>query len=96
MFRPFALKLYELHLGGKTAQQLSEETGIPLDRIEVRLRVAELYLNMERSRRQERRAEAGTETMSQVDRSLVSQGASPTSVQTAPAAWKSAARTASP
>jgi hypothetical protein len=42
--RPFALQLLEQHWNGKTVEQLSCETGIPSERIEMRLRAAMAYL----------------------------------------------------
>ncbi len=39
----FAFHVYRRYLRGETPQQLSTEVGIPLDRIERRLRVAERY-----------------------------------------------------
>lgn len=41
---PFALQLLEQHWNGKTVEQLSRETGIPSDRVEMRLNAAEVYL----------------------------------------------------
>ena len=41
---PLALQLLEQHWTGKTVEQLSRETGIPSDRIEMRLNAAEVYL----------------------------------------------------
>jgi hypothetical protein len=41
---PFALQLLEQHWNGKTVEQLSRETGIPSDRIKMRLNAADLYL----------------------------------------------------
>ena len=40
MVKPFAIELYEEYQSGKTAQQLAQETGIPLERIKLRLRAA--------------------------------------------------------
>ncbi len=42
--RPFAVQLYQQFRGGKTALELARETGIPLERIEQRIRAAEVYL----------------------------------------------------
>ena len=42
--RPFAIQLYQQFRGGKTALELATETGIPLERIEQRIRAAEIYL----------------------------------------------------
>ncbi len=44
MLKPFALQLLEEHRNGKTVEQLSRETGIPADRIEMRLKAAVAYL----------------------------------------------------
>ncbi len=41
---PLALQLLEQHWTGKTVEQLSLETGIPPERIEMRLHAAEVYL----------------------------------------------------
>ena len=41
---PVALQLLEEHWNGKTVEQLSRETGIPSDRVEMRLNAAEVYL----------------------------------------------------
>jgi len=41
---PFALQLLEQYWKGKTIEQLSRETGIPADRVGMRLNAAELYL----------------------------------------------------
>jgi hypothetical protein len=41
---PFALELLEEHRHGKTVEELSRETGIPADRIEMRLRAAAAFL----------------------------------------------------
>ena len=38
--RPFAIQLLEQHQNGKTVEQLSRETGIPVDRVEMRLNAA--------------------------------------------------------
>ena len=48
MVKPLAIQLYEEHRSGKTARQLAQETGIPVERIKLRLRVAAAY-QMERS-----------------------------------------------
>lgn len=42
--RPFAVQLYQQFRGGKTTLELARETGIPLERIEQRIRAAEAYL----------------------------------------------------
>ena len=42
--RPFALQLLEEYRNGKTIEQLVRETGIPSERIEIRLRAATAYL----------------------------------------------------
>ncbi|MCZ2074540.1 MAG: hypothetical protein LC130_06000 [Bryobacterales bacterium] len=40
---PLALELYEQYLKGKTPRRLALQTGIPLDRLEQRLRAAAAY-----------------------------------------------------
>ena len=40
MMTPFAIDLYEQYLAGKTPERLAFENGIPVERIELRLRVA--------------------------------------------------------
>jgi hypothetical protein len=45
--QPFAIDLYEESVGGKTPEQLSAETGIPLERVEIRV-VAATKLMQER------------------------------------------------
>ena len=42
--KPFAIQLLEQHSSGKTAEQLARETGIPVERIEMRLRAAMAHL----------------------------------------------------
>ena len=44
MLVPFALEIYRRYLNGETAEELSGGLGIPLERIENRLRAAEAYL----------------------------------------------------
>ena len=46
MIKPFALELHRRFTSGESAEQLSTELGIPLERIEMRLRVAALYLKL--------------------------------------------------
>ncbi len=41
---PFAVKLLEEHRSGKSVEELSRETGIPAERIEMRLRAAATFL----------------------------------------------------
>lgn len=48
MQEPFAVELYRRVLDGESAEELSRELGIPLDRIEQRLRAAEAYLRQGR------------------------------------------------
>ncbi len=43
---PFALQLFEEHRNGKSVKQLARETGIPADRVKVRLKAATAYLLM--------------------------------------------------
>jgi hypothetical protein len=42
--KPFAIQLLEQHQNGKTAEQLSRDTGIPVDRVEMRLNAASAYV----------------------------------------------------
>ncbi len=49
MLVPFALEVRRRYLRGETIEQLSAELGIPPDRIERRLRVAEAYVEHQRS-----------------------------------------------
>ncbi len=42
-FEPFALAIYRRFLGGESVRDLAEALAIPEDRIEQRLRAAELY-----------------------------------------------------
>ncbi len=49
MLVPFALEVRRRYLRGETIEQLSAELGIPTDRIERRLRVAEAYVEHQRS-----------------------------------------------
>jgi len=44
MFTSFALEVYRRYLNGETVEELSEELGIPPERIEYRIRAAEAYL----------------------------------------------------
>ena len=44
MFTPFALEVYRRYLNGETIEELSTELGIPQERIEDRIRVAEAYV----------------------------------------------------
>ena len=37
------MELYEQYLAGKTAEQLAQENGIPVERIELRLRAATAF-----------------------------------------------------
>ena len=41
---PFAVELLEEHRNGKSVEELSRETGIPADRIEMRLKAAATFL----------------------------------------------------
>jgi len=41
MSEPFAIEVYRRYLRGETIQQLASTLGIPADRIEIRIRVAE-------------------------------------------------------
>ncbi len=42
--KPFAVVLLEEHRKGKSVEELSHETGIPTERIEMRLKVAVEFL----------------------------------------------------
>jgi hypothetical protein len=42
--KPLAVHLLEEHRNGKTVEQLASETGIPSERIEMRLNAAKPYL----------------------------------------------------
>ncbi len=42
---PFALDLLKEYQHGKSVEALSREAGIPIERINVRLRAAALYMN---------------------------------------------------
>ncbi|MBZ5580960.1 MAG: hypothetical protein LAQ30_01920 [Acidobacteriia bacterium] len=44
MLEPYALQLYREFLNGKSVAELAGESGIPVDRIESRLRAAALRL----------------------------------------------------
>jgi len=44
MFIPFALEVYRRYLNGESVEGLSRELGIPVERIEDRIRAAEAYL----------------------------------------------------
>ena len=44
MCEPFALALLRRHLGGASLEQLAEETGIPRERVEARLRAAAIHV----------------------------------------------------
>lgn len=44
MRKPFAIELYQRYLEGESAEQLAHEMGIPLERIELRLQAAAIYL----------------------------------------------------
>jgi uncharacterized protein (DUF2267 family) len=46
MQEPFALELYRRFLNGESADHLAAELHIPLDRIEMRLHVAAMYMKM--------------------------------------------------
>ena len=50
---PFAVYLLKEHQKGKAVETLSRETGIPAERIEMRLRAASVYLNRASSGRRE-------------------------------------------
>jgi hypothetical protein len=51
MTEPFVLELYRRFTSGESAEQLSVELEIPLDRIEMRLRMAALYLNLRQAKK---------------------------------------------
>lgn len=44
MTQPLAIEIYRRFLEGETVEQLSTDLGIPQERIEQRLRVAQAYL----------------------------------------------------
>ena len=50
MVKAFAVQLLEEHLAGKTVEQLSQETGIPAERIQMRLEAAVEYLRRSRGK----------------------------------------------
>ena len=47
---PLAVELLEAYRNGKSVEELSSETGIPADRIEVRLRAAAAFLRRAKGR----------------------------------------------
>jgi len=47
---PLAVELLEAYRNGKSVEELSNETGIPADRIEVRLRAAAVFLRRAKER----------------------------------------------
>jgi len=42
--KPFAIQLLEEQQGGKSVEQISRDTGIPVERVEMRLKAARAYL----------------------------------------------------
>jgi len=42
--RPFAIQLLEQHMNGETVEQLARDTGMPVERIEMRLRAATAHV----------------------------------------------------
>ncbi len=44
MLTPFALEIYRRYQNGETVEELSTELGIPVERIEDRIRAAEAYI----------------------------------------------------
>lgn len=42
--KPFAIQLLEQHQNGKSVEELSRDTGIPVERIEMRLKAAKAHL----------------------------------------------------
>ncbi len=44
MFEPFAIEIYRRYQRGETIQQLATSLGIPPERVEIRIRVAQQYL----------------------------------------------------
>ncbi len=44
VFLPLALELYQRYLAGETIKNLSDQLGIPVDRIEVRIRAAAAHI----------------------------------------------------
>jgi hypothetical protein len=59
MTEPFVLELYRRFTSGESAEQLSVELEIPLDRIEMRLRMAALYLNLRQAEKKSKPVLAG-------------------------------------
>ena len=49
LLEPFAMELYRRHLRGETVQQLAGELGIPVERVEQRIRAAAFYLKGEKA-----------------------------------------------
>lgn len=49
---PFALVLHARYQSGVSPEKLAKETNIPLERVKIRLRAAEKYLNDEKPRAQ--------------------------------------------
>ena len=43
MFEPFAMEIYRRYVNGATVEELSVDLGIPVERIEQRLRAAAAY-----------------------------------------------------
>jgi DNA-directed RNA polymerase specialized sigma24 family protein len=50
MLEPFAMEIYRRYLNGETVERLSKDLGIPVDRIEQRLRAAAAYSARHRDR----------------------------------------------
>ena len=48
MMTPFALEVYRRYVNGETIEELSTKLGIPLERIEFRIRAAEAYLERQK------------------------------------------------
>ena len=59
MMEPFALEIHRRFTNGESAEQLSVELGIPLERIEIRLRVAAVYLELRQKKTKPEPAFAG-------------------------------------
>lgn len=51
MFEPLAVEIYRQHLSGKTIPQLASEYGIPVGRIEPRIKAAAKFLAAQASSR---------------------------------------------
>ncbi len=48
MPEPFAIQIYRRYASGETIEYIAEELGIPVERVEIRIRAAVLYLERQR------------------------------------------------